>query len=1196
MDNVDNVDDVTCCQINLRKSNVAATEINKRSESIVLVTEPPVAGGKTKSLKQPNAQIFSHEGKESPRSAIRVAKGLHPWLVPEYTERDICVVAIQIKSKLVYLCSLYLDITFDIRHQLFCKLVDRCNQERIPLVVGMDSNAHSPLWGSPDRNERGEELEEILLSKNLTVMNVGSRNTFVSSVGSSVIDITVMNCAALEHLNLSTWVVSTEASHSDHRYILYSLGKYKPAEEMFRNLKKANWARFAEALDTSPLVEIARDGSNINECADALENNILRALDAACPLKKATDRPPNPWWNQELDEVRKELAVLHKNRMNSPEDWAAYTNLRKIYANKIRKAKRASWRDFCTRAETAKDISKVVKILKPKPKAGISLFKNQGKILSPKETLENLMNVHFIESVEPDEEREAMATNISLNTDDGTQKFVDYIDVQKVVASLHSFGPFKAAGPDGFKPLVLQNLTAGLYEYVTELYKAVVLFGQAPKAWRAMKVIFLPKAGKDDYGKAKSYRPITLSNFLLKGLERLIQWFINDEVIKDPLYAQHAYTVGKSCDTAVSDVLDFLEKNVYRGNHVLAVSLDCSGAFDRIKFQSAKAAMERKKIPKGIIDFYLNILHNRTVTAALQGEKCNRKPMRGSPQGGVLSPLIWILIMDTILSKFRGRAVKVVCYADDIILLIGGKDPGTLVDVMNEALKKVLNWGEENGLIFNPEKTCTVRFSRCKKFSTWRKVKLNGTELTFEDSMKYLGVTLQRGLTWSLHVHERVSKSTKVMNLANAAIGQKWGFNPERALWVYTALARSVSTYGAIAWSQYITGTISNKLSRLQRKALLSMTSSMRSTPTAGMEVVLGLIPLDLHTQKMGLNARLRTRYITPDTWDGVGKNINGHRLRHDKILEGICPKKLPIDYLTRRRDWIRSDKVEEPNLTLYTDGSKMNCGTGAGWAVCHNDTVIAEDSFPLGHVASVFQAEVIAIEQGLRWINLNCPDSLNIIVRSDSQAAINAILSTTTDSKLVWECKRTMHRVQTKHNIALKWIKGHADFTGNELADYLARQGSSMECHSVYPDIPVPIQEIKQSIAKHVELEWQKQYSGLGNVQKTKVFFPNVDGKKLKKLAKESKQRLNLLVQVGTGHALVANHLSHWIKIKDECALCEEGYESTEHLYFQCPRLELDRRGLAHCAITLEQKLITFFSMNTLEQLFQERSRMCKT
>ena len=478
----------------------------------------------------------------------------------------------------------------------------------------------------------------------------------------------------------------------------------------------------------------------------------------------------------------------------------------------------------------------------------------------------------------------------------------------------------------------------------------------------------------------------------------------------------------------------------------------------------------------------------------------------------------------------------------------------------------------------------------------WRKLKLGEAELTYEDSMKYLGVTLQRKLTWGLHVHDRITKCTKLMNLANAAIGQKWGFNPERALWVYTALARSVSTYGAIAWSQSITGTIKTKLGKLQRKALLSMTASMRSTPTTGMEVVLGLIPLDLYTEQTGLSARARTRHSTPGTWDGVGTNLIGHRLRHDKILEKFYPRSLPVDQITPRRDWILNDEVVNPDLTLFTDGSKMECGTGAGWAVCCSDTIIAEDSFPLGHVASVFQAEVVAIEQGLKWINSNCLDKSKIIIRSDSQAAINAILSNTTNSRLVWECKQTLHSAKTNHDVALEWIKGHADHTGNELADYLARQGSSMDNLSVFPEVPVPYTYIKDKITQHFLKKWQSRYSSSTEANKTKVFFPYVDGKKIKRLAKEPRSNLNILVQVGTGHALVADHISHWIKIKNECKLCEESIESTEHLYFQCPRLELSRRMIAHGATTLEKRLIVFFSMPTLTKLFEERSRMCDT
>ena len=51
----------TCCQINWRKSNAASTQINNRSENIVLITEPTVAG-KISNLSRQNTQLFAHVG------------------------------------------------------------------------------------------------------------------------------------------------------------------------------------------------------------------------------------------------------------------------------------------------------------------------------------------------------------------------------------------------------------------------------------------------------------------------------------------------------------------------------------------------------------------------------------------------------------------------------------------------------------------------------------------------------------------------------------------------------------------------------------------------------------------------------------------------------------------------------------------------------------------------------------------------------------------------------------------------------------------------------------------------------------------------------------------------------------------------------------------------------------------------------
>jgi len=60
-------------------------------------------------------------------------------------------------------------------------------------------------------------------------------------------------------------------------------------------------------------------------------------------------------------------------------------------------------------------------------------------------------------------------------------------------------------------------------------------------------VVFIPKPGKRDYTEPKSFRPISLTSFLMKTLERMIDRYLTQEVlIKTPLHSnQHAYRKGK---------------------------------------------------------------------------------------------------------------------------------------------------------------------------------------------------------------------------------------------------------------------------------------------------------------------------------------------------------------------------------------------------------------------------------------------------------------------------------------------------------------------------------------------------------------------------------------------------------------------------------------------------------------------------
>jgi len=67
--------------------------------------------------------------------------------------------------------------------------------------------------------------------------------------------------------------------------------------------------------------------------------------------------------------------------------------------------------------------------------------------------------------------------------------------------------------------------------------------GYIPSAWSRARVVFIPKIGKKDITNPKSFRPISLTSFLLKTIEKLVDYRIRSTVLRhEPLQpTQHAY-------------------------------------------------------------------------------------------------------------------------------------------------------------------------------------------------------------------------------------------------------------------------------------------------------------------------------------------------------------------------------------------------------------------------------------------------------------------------------------------------------------------------------------------------------------------------------------------------------------------------------------------------------------------------------
>jgi hypothetical protein len=259
-------------------------------------------------------------------------------------------------------------------------------------------------------------------------------------------------------------------------------------------------------------------------------------------------------------------------------------------------------------------------------------------------------------------------------------------------------------------------------------------------AWRQVKVTFIPKPGKPDYTEAKAYHPISLSSFLLKMMEKIVDRHITDGALMfQPLHRnKHAYQIGKSTETALHNVVTHVKSATECKDIALGAFLDIEGASDKTSFDMIKQAAGKHGTEPAICRWISAMLESRTITATISGETLRVSASRGCPQGECFR-LLWSLVVDDLLWELNDKGYYTAGYADDIAIPIHGKFLSTVSECLQMALYTVQRWCERTDLSINPDKTVTVPFTMKRAIKSLREPTLFNKIIQFSDGVKYLG-------------------------------------------------------------------------------------------------------------------------------------------------------------------------------------------------------------------------------------------------------------------------------------------------------------------------------------------------------------------------------------------------------------------------------------------------------------------------
>ncbi|XP_073811046.1 uncharacterized protein [Musca autumnalis] len=510
------------------------------------------------------------------------------------------------------------------------------------------------------------------------------------------------------------------------------------------------------------------------------------------------------------------------------------------------------------------------------------------------------------------------------------------------------------------------------------------------------------------------------------------------------------------------------------------------------------------------------MLSGRIINSNIGETSIRKSVTRGTPQGGVLSPLLWLLVINEILKEFDQLRIKTVAYADDVVIMITGKFPQTLSELMQGALVKLSRWAHNNGLGVNPSKTELVLFTNKRKVKPFTLPTLDGVALKLSLEAKYLDIILDHQLTWKRNVEERAKRGLIALYSCKNSIGKSWGLKPQVIHWIFTAIVRPILTYGSLVWWNALSKTsLLHKINTVQRAASLLITGAMKSTPQAALNVLLDLHPMNLVVQDLAAKSALRLKEISSwrnfDYGHAVILRRSGLSVGLEVINDYISPQLHFDDIEVRipdREAWTHNSSPL-PGIEVYTDGSKMEGGTGAG---VYSDTLNLRISYKLSENCSVFQAEIFAVTKAAELIkNMEGDIAGPVTIYVDSQAALKSLRSHSIKSAAALHCRKALEALRSI--VTLCWVPGHCDIEGNEKADEMARRGSESNDiefdNSIKPPLCHFMRLLEQAYREKAGQIWNNE----PGCKVSKAIWPNLSKRKTTSLLSMRKPDLKLMV-----------------------------------------------------------------------------------
>ena len=141
---------------------------------------------------------------------------------------------------------------------------------------------------------------------------------------------------------------------------------------------------------------------------------------------------------------------------------------------------------------------------------------------------------------------------------------------------------------------------------------------------------------------------------ILNRLMWLAEW---EEWLSD---GQHGFRRSRSTESALHVIISEIEDSFVAKLFTASVLIDIKSAFDAAWHPAIISALRVKRCPRYLIRMIASFLKGRRAVLSLREIKIMVAILLGCPQGSMLSPFLWNILLDAMLRLKLPPGVKIV--------------------------------------------------------------------------------------------------------------------------------------------------------------------------------------------------------------------------------------------------------------------------------------------------------------------------------------------------------------------------------------------------------------------------------------------------------------------------------------------------------------------------------------------------------